>query len=258
MKNIREFNHKIDFVLTDIDDTLTDEGQLGPEAYKSLWKLKESGIHVVPVTGRPAGWCEMIARMWPVDGVIGENGGFYFSYKNQKMKRHFVENSAQQNKNRKKLNELQEKILKQVPGSAVASDQFSRLMDLAIDFCEDVPALAKIDVKKIVKIFEQAGAHAKVSSIHVNGWFGDYNKLSETLLFLKNEFGLSPAAAKKNCVFVGDSPNDEPMWEFFPNGMAVANIKKFENELKFKPAYVATKKGGEGFCEIASKIISNR
>jgi HAD superfamily hydrolase (TIGR01484 family) len=258
MKNIREFNHKIDFVLTDIDDTLTDEGQLGPEAYESLWKLKKSGIHVIPVTGRPAGWCEMIARVWPVEGVVGENGGFYFRYENKKMKRHFVQTPGQQIENRKKLNDLEKKILKEVQGSAVASDQFSRLMDLAIDFCEDVPALSRPEVQKIVKIFEQAGAHAKISSIHVNGWFGDYNKLSETLLFLKNEFGLTPEVAKKKCVFIGDSPNDEPMWEFFPMGMAVANIKNFENDLKFKPAFVSSEKGGHGFTDIAKHLISNR
>lgn len=258
MKNIREFKHKIDFVLTDIDDTLTDEGQLHALAYESLWKLKSAGIKVVPVTGRPAGWCEMIARFWPVDGVIGENGGFYFRYKNQKMLRNFVFDSAAQMQNRKKLDVIQTEVLKSVPGCAVASDQFSRLMDLAIDFCEDVPRLGADSVKKIVSIFEKHGAHAKVSSIHVNGWFGDYNKLTQTLAFLKNEFQISPEDAKKSCVFVGDSPNDEPMWQYFPHGMAVANISNFVADLRFKPAFVATSRGGTGFAEIVEQIISQR
>lgn len=257
MKNIREFKHKIDFVLTDIDDTLTDEGQLRPKAYESLWNLKSTGIHVVPVTGRPAGWCEMIARFWPVSGVIGENGGFYFCYKNQKMQRNFVLDSATQISNRKKLDQIQNEILNQVPGCAVASDQFSRLMDLAIDFCEDVPALNSTQVKKIVSIFEKHGAHAKVSSIHVNGWFGEYNKLTQTLAFLKNEFHMSPEEAKNRCVFVGDSPNDEPMWQYFPHGMAVANISSFLPDLQSKPAYVASGPGGDGFSEIAAQIIAN-
>ena len=256
MKQVSEFDSKIDFVLTDIDDTLTDQGRLGPEAYQALWDLHRQGKIVIPVTGRPAGWCEMIARLWPVAGVIGENGGFYFRYHQQKMIRHFFCDDQEQNKNRHKLNLLQTQILQQVPGCAVASDQFTRLMDLAIDFCEDVPALQPEDVQKIVNLFEAAGAHAKVSSIHVNGWFGDYNKLSQSLNFLKTEFGVSNEDAKKRAIFVGDSPNDEPMWEFFPQGFGVANIQKFLNLVKHPPAYVANAPGGLGFGEISQRILS--
>ena len=257
MKNIRDFKGSIEFLLTDIDDTLTDEGRLGPEAYKSLWKLHSAGIQVIPVTGRPAGWCEMIARQWPVAGVVGENGAFYFRYHQDKMQRHFILDEKKRKTNQKKLLTIQSEILKKVKGAAVASDQFCRLFDLAIDFCEDVPPLEKSAVLKIVKIFEAAGAQAKISSIHVNGWFGTYNKLSESLEFLQNEFGLSSAQAKKKCGFVGDSPNDEPMWEFFQNGFAVANIKNFADDIIHRPAYVSTRRGGHGFAEIASCLLDH-
>lgn len=258
MRKLEEFHDSIDFVLTDIDDTLTDEGLLGPEAYEALWRLHQGGVKVIPVTGRPAGWCEMIARQWPVAGVVGENGGFYFRYHAKKMRRDFFFDVKAQNTNRAKLNQLQEKILREVPGSAIASDQFTRLMDLAVDFCEDVPRLPKSDVQKIVTLFEAEGAHAKVSSIHVNGWFGDYNKLSQSLNFLKKEFGLSPVDAKKKCAFAGDSPNDEPMWEFFPHGFAVANIQEFVKDLKAQPAFVAEKRGGLGFAQIADRVLALR
>lgn len=258
MQNIAEFHHAIDFVLTDIDDTLTDDGRLGPQAYAALWSLADAGVQVIPVTGRPAGWCEMIARQWPVAAVVGENGGFYFRYFEKQMQRHFALPLETQKTNRDQLNLLQEKILREVPGSALASDQFVRLMDLAIDFCEDVPRLPKTDVQKIVKLFEDVGAHAKVSSIHVNGWFGEYNKLSQSLACLKNEFQISPAEAKKRCIFVGDSPNDEPMWEFFPHGFAVANIQEFLPDLKAKPAFVAHQRGGQGFAQIARRILALR
>lgn len=258
MKSIAQFQQRIEFVFTDIDDTLTDDGRLEPEAYEALWSLHRAGVHVVPVTGRPAGWCEMIARMWPVSGIVGENGGFYFRYHNQKMHRHFVFDSSTQLENRKKLDVLQEKILREVPGSALASDQFTRLMDLAIDFCEDVPRLPKSEVQKIVGLFEAEGAHAKVSSIHVNGWFGAYNKLSQSLEFLKREFGISAEKAKQICTFSGDSPNDEPMWEYFPSGFAVANIQEFIGDLKHQPAFVAEKRGGAGFAQIAARILECR
>lgn len=256
MKNIREFKNKIKFLLTDIDDTLTDEGRLGPEAFESLWLLQKAGIHVIPVTGRPAGWCEMIARQWPVAGIVGENGGFYFRYQNQKMKRDFFFSEKIQSENREKLERIKVEILSTVPGCALASDQFCRLMDLAIDFCEDVPRLPETSVQKIVSIFESHGAHAKISSIHVNGWFGNYNKLTQSLNFLDKEFSISPSEAKIRCAFVGDSPNDEPMWAYFPNGIGVQNIQQFLSRLQNPPAYITEKPGGLGFQEVTRVILS--
>lgn len=255
MKNLKEFNSKIEFVLTDIDDTLTTEGQLHAEAYDWIWKLSDAGLKVIPITGRPAGWCEMIARFWPVAGVVGENGGFYFNYLNKKMNRWFFADEKQMDENRKRLNQIKQKVLAQVPGCAIASDQFCRLMDLAIDFSEDVPKLPDSEVQKIVQIFKQAGAEAKVSSIHVNGWFGDYNKVTTTVQFLKNEYKLSDIDILEKCAFVGDSPNDEPMFEKFPHSFGVANILDFKNSIKNLPTYVAEKNGGEGFSQIAARIL---
>ena len=262
MKNLTDFNSKIEFVLTDIDDTLTTEGQLGAKAYDSLWKLHDAGLKVVPITGRPAGWCEMIARFWPVDGVIGENGGFYFRYaankgaKIKKIHRWYCSDQKVITQNRLKLNVIEKEILSEIKGTAVSSDQFCRLMDLAIDYCEDVLPLGPNDVQRIVNIFERHGAQAKVSSIHVNGWFGQYNKLTSTFQFLKNEFNLTEEQALKKCVFVGDSPNDEPMFEKFPYSFGVANINKFKASMKKLPTYVSTSIGGEGFSEITDQILS--
>lgn len=259
MKNLNQFNisppSKIQFLLTDIDDTMTTDGHLPACAFDSLWKLHAAGIHVVPITGRPAGWCEMIARFWPVAGVVGENGGFYFRYSKRKMHRWFFTNEKTMQENKVKLKKIETEVLTKIPGSSVSSDQFCRMMDLAIDFCEDVPALAKPEIDKIVNIFESHGAIAKVSSIHVNGWFGNYNKVSTTLQFLKNEFQISNEDALKISAFVGDSPNDEPMFEKFPLSFGVANIKNFANEMKSKPTYIADFKGGEGFSQIIEKIL---
>ncbi len=257
MQTISKFtNSRVRFVFTDIDDTLTDEGRLEAPAYEALWRLHESQIFVIPVTGRPAGWCELIARQWPVAGVIGENGGFYFRYHNREMRRYFVFDEATQAQNRKRLDQIREEVLKAVPGCAVASDQFCRLMDLAIDFCEDVDPLPQTDVNKIVDIFKKHGAVAKVSSIHVNGWFGDYDKLSMCREFLRREFMIDISKAQDEICFSGDSPNDEPMFEFFKNSFAVKNIEKFVNQLKYKPAYIAEKPGGQGFVEIANQILA--
>lgn len=255
MKNISSFDQKIKVLFTDIDDTLTNDGRLEPEAYSSLWKLSQVNIKVVPVTGRPAGWCELIARMWPVAGVIGENGGFYFRYHNKKMHRKFYFSDEIQKRNREKLNLIQKEILEKAPRSQLASDQFCRLMDLAIDFCEDVPRLDEKDIKLIVSLFEAHGAKAKVSSIHVNGWFGDYDKLTMTQIFSQDVLGLDTINLKKYGAFSGDSLNDEPMFEFFPNSFAVANIVNFIPQLQYCPSYISSKNGGQGFVEIADQII---
>jgi HAD superfamily hydrolase (TIGR01484 family) len=257
MKPLSEFNAStVRFLFTDIDDTLTDHGQLGPGAYEALWKLQEHGVQVIPVTGRPAGWCEMIARFWPVHGIVGENGGFYFRYHDRKMKRHFVFDDATQAANRKKLEAIRSDVLREVPGCAIASDQFSRLMDLAVDFAEDVGPLPESDIDKIVAVFKRHGAQAKVSSIHVNGWFGSYDKLSMCREYAKLELGMDLEKSNTTFAFSGDSPNDESMFGFFKNSFAVANINDFITRIQMKPAFVAKGEGGHGFIEIANRLIA--
>lgn len=256
MKDLRKFQSPLNFLLTDIDDTLTDEGLLSPSAYHSIWTLHQSGVQVIPVTGRPAGWCEMIARSWPVAAVVGENGGFYFRYHQKKMHRHYFFDEKTQELNRKKLDMIKDEVLSAVPGCSISSDQFCRKMDLAIDFCEDVPALEDESVQTIVERAQKHGAQAKVSSIHVNIWFGEYNKVSQALNLLNKEFQLPTSEAIKVCGFVGDSPNDEPMFETFPNSFAVSNVEKFLPKMKFHPQYIASQKGGLGFVEIAERIVA--
>jgi HAD superfamily hydrolase (TIGR01484 family) len=196
----------------------------------------------------------MIARLWPVYAVIGENGAFYFKY-DKKMNRVFQQKEKVIKSNRKKLDKIQKEILKKVKGSAVSSDQFCRIFDLAIDFCEDVKPLPKSKIEDIVRIFEKHGATAKVSSIHVNGWFGKFDKLSMCSKFMKKEFGIDIKKNNLNCVFIGDSPNDEPMFEFFQNSIAVKNIEKFLPQLTHKPRFITQNESAHGFVEVSSILI---
>ncbi|HEY5598518.1 MAG TPA: HAD-IIB family hydrolase, partial [Kiloniellales bacterium] len=177
-------------VFFDIDDTLTTDGQLTAEAYAALARLHEAGLMIAPITGRPAGWCDHIARMWPVDGVVGENGAFYFRYDRarRRLHRRFVVGQTERAENRRRLDALAAEVLAAVPGAALASDQPYREADLAIDYREDVTPLSADAVARIVALFKAAGATAKVSSIHVNGWYGTYDKLSTTRLMLAEAF----------------------------------------------------------------------
>lgn len=257
MKPLSEFDQRsIRVLLTDIDGTLTESGRLPPEAYLNISQLMQAGVQVIPVTGRPAGWCELIARLWPVHGVVGENGAFYFRYDGKKMRRHFVRPRQQRAEDRRKLAEIRCQVLSEVQGCAVASDQFCRLFDLAIDFAEDVPALSKPKIQRIVDIFHEHGATAKVSNIHVNGWFGNHDKVSTCRIYLKNEFGFSDAEMKTHCAFVGDSPNDEPMFAFLDHSFAVANIREFIDDLEHRPAYVTNEAEAEGFSELSARLLA--
>lgn len=258
MKALDEFTStSVKVLFTDIDDTLTDHGQLRAGAYEALWNLRHHGIEVIPVTGRPAGWCEMIARFWPVHGVVGENGGFYFRYEHEdrKMRRHFACDDRTREENKLKLDRIRTEVLREVPGCAIASDQFARLMDLAVDFAEDVGPLNDADVDRIVEVFNRHGAQAKVSSIHVNGWFGSYDKLSMCRQYAQHELQLDLDVANNVFAFSGDSPNDEPMFGFFRNSFAVANIRRFLARLRYQPAFIANREGGDGFIEIAERLI---
>ncbi len=257
MKDLKEFQQKqIEFVFTDIDDTLTEDGRLLPEAFAALWKLHDQGLKVIPVTGRPAGWCELIARQWPVDAVIGENGAFYFKLHNNDMKRVFAYDETTREENKNKLKAIEVDVMANVSRVQIASDQFCRLFDLAIDFAEDVkPAIPKEDIQKVVDIFKKHGAQAKVSSIHVNGWFGDYDKLSCCERFLKNEYFLSLEDCADKAVFVGDSPNDAPMFAAFKHSVGVANVKDFEDQMEHLPTYICEHKGGLGFAEFANLLL---
>lgn len=247
-------------VLTDIDDTLTDEGRLPAIAYSALSRLHDAGLFVVPVTGRPAGWCDLIARQWPADGVIGENGAFYFRYDDRarRMTRRYAKPEDARGADRSRLAEIREAVLSEVPGAAISADQAYRDADLAIDFCEDVAPLQREDVARIVGIFERFGATAKVSSIHVNGWFGGYNKLTTTRLFLREALGLDIDATPDVAVFIGDSPNDAPMFGFFPQAVGVANVLRFRDELAASPRWVTQRPGAEGFAELADLLIAAR
>ena len=245
-------------VFSDIDDTLTTDGQLTPPAYAALDALRSAGLRVILITGRPAGWCDHIARMWPVDAVIGENGAFYYWHDHaaHKLKHRHLLGEAERAANTSKLAAVRDTILREVPGCAVASEQFCRLYDLAIDFCEDVPALPQSAVDRIVTLMEQAGMTAKVSSIHVNGWFGEYDKLSMAHLLMRERYGLELAQERERCMFAGDSPNDAPMFSYLPHAVGVANVMDFAQGMKALPAYVTSSRGGAGFAELAQALIS--
>jgi hypothetical protein len=244
-------------VLADIDDTLTTHGRLPAQTLACIEALKASGLAFIPITGRPAGWCDHIARLWPVDAVVGENGAFYMRFDAQarKLVTQHVVDAATRRAQKEKIIAIGERILREVPGCAWASDQAYRVADIAIDFCEDVPALPREAIDHIAATMRAEGLTAKVSSIHVNGWFGTYDKLSTTQGLLAELF---EGAAQGRFLFVGDSANDATMFAYCDHSVGVANVVDQMAWISHPPKYVTPSRSAAGFAELAAHILQAR
>lgn len=248
-----EDRQAVQFVFADIDDTMTTDGKLEAETYEALWALQRAGIGVVPVTGRPAGWCDAIVRQWPVEGIVGENGALAFWESQGKVGRLYHPDATVEAS--EGLEKIKEDVLKRIPEARVAGDQFARLFDLAIDFAEEEPRLGLETAQAIRDIFTEHGATAKVSSIHVNGWFGAWNKQTMVRVFGQERLGLDWEELRRCSVYFGDSPNDEPLFDSFCCSIGVANVMEFLAQMSSMPTYITTKPGGSGFAEAVSYLL---
>lgn len=241
-------------ICLDIDETLSTRGKLTGGAYEALWRLRAAGYAIVPITGRPAGWCDLIARFWPVDAVVGENGAFSFFMREGRRER--LNAATAPEDPRARIQQLGEAILREFPEARWASDQPYREYDLAIDFCEDVPEWPRSAVDRLVALCEAQGAHAKVSSIHVNAWFGDYDKFSGFTHLLESVGESLRLPSLEDWLFIGDSPNDEPLFARFDHSVGVANLRQFADRLQHPPRYLTEGESGFGFEEMAHRMVS--
>ena len=245
---------------TDIDDTLTTDGMIPAASFQALWDLAEAGIRVVAVTGRPAGWCDHIARMWPVAGVVGENGAFTYAYDRarKQMRRRLSDAGLGDPARREALQAVARRVLNEVPGTALASDQAFRMSDIAIDYREDVPPLPPESLDEVCRILREEGVQFKVSSIHVNFWQGRFDKMTGVRGFLAEEEGVAFDSIAEQALFIGDSPNDEPLFQAFHHSVAVGNLRRFLDRLSSLPEYITESDSAAGFCEAAAEILRKR
>ena len=266
-KPISEFSpencKKIRGIFADIDDTISWQGKIPAAAYEALWRAKDAGLKVIPVTGRPAGWVDHIVRMWPVSAVVGENGAFYFHLDEARgrdglLVRKFLQDEELRKTNQRNLWKAFFELKQKMPNLITASDQKYREIDLAIDFCEDTERLEEEQIQQIVAHFVSKGAQAKISSIHVNAWFGEHDKYSCCKLMMRELFQEDLDAVKDEYIYFGDSPNDEPFFQEFPHSVGVANVKDFLSAMKYPPQFVTEKSGGHGFAEAIDHILSHR
>jgi HAD superfamily hydrolase (TIGR01484 family) len=255
-------------VLTDIDDTLTTEGAITADALEALEALHGAGIHVIPVTGRPVGWSEPFAMRWPVDAIVPENGAVALvrsPHPNplpggegaSPLIKLYQQDSELRATNFARMQQVAQRIVHEVPGAVLAQDSAGRETDIAIDHSEFVH-LPPDRIAQVVRMMQDEGMNATVSSIHINGWYGDHNKLAGARWIVRELFGRDLDSEIGRWVYVGDSTNDVLMFEHFPHSVGVANIRRFEAELSHPPRYITPSERGAGFAEVARAILAAR
>ncbi len=244
-------------VLTDIDDTLTTAGAITPDARQALQALRDAGLRVVAVTGRPMGWSELLAREAPLDAVVAENGGVALFLDGAALRVEYAQDEATRFANAVRLRTAAGRVLREVPGTTLARDSAGRRTDIAIDHAE-FAALAPERIEQVVAVMRAEGLNASVSSIHVNGWIGEHDKLSGARWIVRRLWGEDLDAALAQWVYVGDSTNDETMFAHFPLSVGVANLLHFADTLRVWPAYLARGERGAGFAEVARRLLEAR
>ena len=245
-------------VFTDIDDTLTTDGAITSDALEALGKLKAAGLHVVAITGRPVGWSEPFAGSWPVDAIVAENGAAALqSLPGQGLVKRYQQDEATRQRNYARMQEVLAQIEREVPGARRATDSAGRATDIAIDHSE-FTHLPQQGIDEAVRIMRAAGMNATVSSIHINGWFGAHNKLEGARWIVRELWGRDLDAEMDRWVYVGDSTNDQLMFQHFAHSVGVANVARFVPQLQHLPRYITQGERGAGFAEVARAILQSR
>lgn len=245
----------VQFILTDVDDTLTLHGRLPVEALDALNRLSSHGIKVIPVTGGCAGWSDMMARTLPVDGVITEGGGCFIANDAGSLSYHFWRDEAQMREDQAQIMTHVEGLLASYPKLRLARDQSYRLTDVAIDYAQEVKPAAVDEKNACLKTLSDVGLNAKASSIHINISGQGYDKFAMAERVLRERYGLSEDDARRQVVYVGDAPNDESMFARFPLSVGVANIAQHLDKMQHQPSFVTAQAGGLGFAELADYLL---
>jgi HAD superfamily hydrolase (TIGR01484 family) len=257
---------RISGIFTDIDDTLTTDGAITPDALAALLELKARGLSVIAITGRPVGWSEPFAASWPVDAIVAENGAVLLQnthkkdlqpneYVREQLLKSYQQGEVLRTQNYERMQQIGQHILRELPGTLLAQDSAGRETDMAIDHSE-FTHLPPEKIAQVVAIMQAEGMTATVSSIHINGWFGEHNKLVGARWAVRELFARDLDAEMDQWVYVGDSTNDQLMFEAFPHSIGVANVRRFEAQLTHLPRYITTGERGAGFAEAARAVLS--
>lgn len=244
-------------LLFDLDDTVLSHGVLTLEAYQAIWSLHEAGLRLVAVTGRPSGWGEVVARQWPIDGAVTENGAVHVVRDGKGVTLQFDGDEAQVAARRARLDALVAKVERELPVVKLADDNHARRSDVAFDIAER-ERLDSATVEQLAALVVASGARTTRSSVHLHASFERDDKASGAIRFVHRRFGDDAGAALHRWAFVGDSGNDAACFAAFKTTFGVENVRAYARVLSVPPRWVAPSKRGAGFAEIAKAILAAR
>ena len=255
-------------IFTDIDDTLTTDGAITADALQALWELKAAGLQIVAITGRPVGWSMPFAATWPVDAIVAENGAVALIPSSQNgfqrttdvhstLSKRYRQDTATRSANFVRMQQVLARIEREVVGATRATDSAGRETDIAIDHSEFVH-LDAAQIAAVVALMQSEGMHATVSSIHINGWFGGHNKLEGARWIVRELWGRTLDDEMDRWAYVGDSTNDQLMFQAFAHSIGVANVQRFVPDLAHLPRYITRGEHGAGFAEVARAILNSQ
>ncbi len=245
-------------VLTDIDDTLTTDGVISPDALDALQRLQDAGVFVIAITGRPMGWSEPFARQWPINAIVAENGAVaLFRDAQGALAVEYAQDETTRVVNARRLKAGAARVLREVPGSRLAQDSAGRVTDIAVDHGE-FSRLSSAQIEQVVAVMRAEGMNVTVSSIHVNGWFGKHTKLSGARWIVRRLWSRDLDSERQCWVCVGDSTNDQLIFGHFALSVGVANLLDFAGALTVWPAFLTERPRGAGFAEVAQRLFDAR
>jgi HAD superfamily hydrolase (TIGR01484 family) len=243
-------------VFSDIDDTLTHDGAVVVEAYAALARARAAGLRVVLVTGRPAGWAEVLASVWPVDAAIAENGGIAYIKRGRRLERVYFA-PGDPDDDARRLAELSAEVLRTFPFARKSDDSGLRITDAAFDIGE-TQHLAPAEIEAITAHCRERGARTMVSSVHAHACFHTADKAQMSARVASMLWDETPAAVAEHYAFVGDSPNDQAAFAFFASSIGVANVARYADVLRPPPRFVTPSPNGRGFAEALDVILAHR
>jgi HAD superfamily hydrolase (TIGR01484 family) len=244
-------------LLFDLDDTLLSHGVLTKVAYDAMWRLHESGMRLVAVTGRPGGWAEVLVRQWPIDGVVAETGAVHVVRQARGVAVTFDGTEREAKERRERLGALVERVAEAMPHVRLSDDHRARYTDVAWDIGERVQ-LSRAELAQLATFVANSGARMTQSSVHLHATYERDDKASGVVRFLRDRFEQDAGAALHSWAFIGDSGNDAACFAAFSKTFGVANVRAHTHAMSVTPRWVAEASLGAGFAEVADALIALR
>lgn len=237
----------------DIDDTVTRNGVLEPAAYSAMHRLASAGFDLVAVTGRPLGWTDVIARIWPVRIAVGENGAGWAWVDAAGAHEGYFCDPLEREAQGHLLASVRQRVAAAMPHITTTNDHRHRRCDLAFDVGES-RSLPRAEIDALVAVIEQLGVHTSVSTVHAHAIPGRWDKAKGVERALHEVLRIDLGAELDRWVFVGDSGNDAAAFARFPKSVGVANVREHLDRLPVPPRYVTDGDRGVGFAELAAHL----